>query len=176
MSRQRQKGAHETPGSPGEGGVKSRKRFWKEVIQLCQHAHQEAGWQERELPGSLPGKVSVSHQKGRGTPSHAGINEPNSRGQSTLSSSPSTRPYENKLKNLRLCSWNYWDSTVLFYAVTSIYTQYIKYKNVLTTTNHRTQKYTFGQIGQEHTQKESIRMGEFVCFNVVILNRKIFKE
>ena len=36
-------GAHETPGRAGEGGVKSRKPFWKEVIQPCQHARQEAG-------------------------------------------------------------------------------------------------------------------------------------
>jgi len=43
MSRQRQEGAHETPGRPGEGGVKSRKCFQKKVIQLCQRAHREAG-------------------------------------------------------------------------------------------------------------------------------------
>lgn len=175
MSRQRQKGAHETPGRPGEGGVKSRKCFQKKVIQLCQRAHREAGWQDREL--GLLDEVSVSHKKGRGKPSHAGINEPNSRGHRAH---PQFFPFHTAIwrqtEKLRLCSSSYWDSTVLVYAVTSIHTQYIKYKNVFTTTKHRTQKYTFGQISQEHTQKESIRMGEFVCFSVIILKVKFFKD
>ena len=167
-------GAHETLGRPGEGGVKSRKPFWKEVIQPCQHARQEAGWQERE-PG-LPGRVSVSPQR-------AGGAQPcrdkwaNSRGHGRPLALPLPHGYTKRNWKLRLCGSNYWDSTGLFYAVTSIHTQYIKHKNAFTTTKHRTQKYTFGQIPQEHTHKESIRMGEFVCFSVAaILNTNIFKE
>lgn len=106
MSRQRQKGAHETPGRPGEGGVKSRKCFRREVIQLCQHAHQEAGRQDRE-PGLL-GEVSVSHKKGRQKPSPAAINEPNSRAHRVH---PWFFPFHTatrrQTEKLRLCSSNY---------------------------------------------------------------------
>ena len=168
-------GGPETPGRPGEGGMKSRKCFQKKVIQLCQRAHREAGWQDREL--GLLDEVSVSHKKGRGKPSHAGINEPNSRGHRAHPQFfPSHTATRRQTEKLRLCSSNYWHLTVLFFAVTSIYIQYIKYKNVFTTTKHRTQKYTFGQISQEHAQKESIRMGEFVCFSVIILKVKFFKD
>ena len=158
---------HETPGRPGEGGVKSRKPFWKEVIQPCQHARQEAGWQERE-PG-LPGRVSVSPQGAGGAQP---CRDKWANREDTVN--PWLFPFHTatrrETENLDSVS-NYWDSTGLFYAVTSIHTQYIKHKNAFTTTKHRTQKYTFGQIPQEHTHKESIRMGEFVCFNVaVILN------